>query len=126
MFNNGVDAILGSHPHYVQQVEFNEDTGKLVCYSLGDFFSAGDRAGTEYSVLLDLEITRDNATGETKITSYTATPIATVGSGADHRVVRLETAMTAYELGALNAVTPDEYAALQNGLDRATARLKGE
>ncbi len=126
MFNNGVDAILGSHPHYVQQVEFNEDTGKLVCYSLGDFFSAGDRAGTEYSVLLDLEITRDNATGETKITSYTATPIATVGSGADHRVVRLETAMTAYELGALNAVTETEYAALQNGLDRATARLKGE
>ena len=126
MFDNGVDAILGSHPHYVQQVEFNEDTGKLVCYSLGDFFSAGDRAGTEYSVLLDLEITRDNATGETKITSYTATPIATVGSGADHRVVRLETAMTAYELGALNAVTETEYAALQNGLDRATARLKGE
>ena len=41
-------------------------------------------------------------------------------------VDELETAMTAYELGALNAVTETEYAALQNGLDRATARLKGE
>ena len=93
----------------------------------GTFSAPGTGPVQEYSVLLDLEITRDNATGETKITSPARPPpIATVGSGADHRVVRLGNAMTAYELGALDAVTPDEYAALQNGLDRATRKTQGE
>ena len=32
----GVDVILGTHPHLVQQVEYDPLTGKFVAYSLGD------------------------------------------------------------------------------------------
>ena len=65
MFANGVDAILGSHPHLVQQVDFDRENGTFVAYSLGDFFSSCERSGSNYSMVLDLEITRDNETGET-------------------------------------------------------------
>ena len=54
MFEYGVDAVIGTHPHYVQKIEYNETKGTLVAYSLGDFFSDAQKAGTEYSIVLDL------------------------------------------------------------------------
>ena len=66
----GVNAIIGTHPHYVQQMVFDPENGCFVAYSLGDFFGDAPRAGSEYSLVLDLEITKSAATGETKITGY--------------------------------------------------------
>lgn len=71
----GVDAIIGTHPHYVQKMELDAETGSFVAWSLGDFFGDGEKSGTNYSVLLDLEVTKDGTTGETKITGYDYTPI---------------------------------------------------
>ena len=64
----GVDAIIGTHSHYVQQMTLDPKTGNFVAYSLGDFFGDAQRSGSEYSVILDLEITKDNKTGQTAIT----------------------------------------------------------
>ena len=75
MQSMGVDAIVGTHPHYVQQVVFDEAGGTVIAYSLGDFYGSGEKSGTYYSVLLNLEVTRDNRTGETKITACSHTPI---------------------------------------------------
>ena len=55
----GVDVILGTHSHLVQQVEYDPLTGNFVAYSLGDFFGDGVRGGSNYSIILDLEITKD-------------------------------------------------------------------
>ena len=96
MQENGVDAIIGTHSHYVQQMTLDEETGNFVAYSLGDFFGDADKAGSEYSVILDLEITKNNVTGEAKITGYSYTPIFTVSEkGTAMKVVRLEPAMKA-------------------------------
>ena len=130
----GVDAIIGTHPHYVQKLELNEQTGQFLAYSLGDFLpSAFDLkpvpdvhpvAGTEYSILLDLEITKFAATGETRITGYSYTPLFSVSTEDSLRVVRLENAMTAYESNHLDAVSKDIYDDMAYAKKRIEARVK--
>ena len=75
---NGADVIIGTHPHLVQPIVYDEVAGTLVAYSLGDFFGDGERGGTNYSIILDIEITKDSSTGVTKVTDYSYTPIYTV------------------------------------------------
>ena len=75
MQKNGVDVILGTHPHTLQSIDYNKSAGTLVAYSLGDFFGDASRGATNYSVILDLEITKDANTGTTKVTDYTLYPI---------------------------------------------------
>ena len=62
----GVDVILGTHPHTLQPIVFDEAEGTLVCYSLGDFYGDADRGATNYSIILDIEITKDADAGTTK------------------------------------------------------------
>ena len=110
MLESGVDAIIGTHPHYVQAMEFDEENGTFVAYSLGDLLGDGETAGTEYGVILDLEITKDHISGETKITGYTYTPIFNARQeGREIRILRLEEAIQAYEAGYMYRVTEDLY-----------------
>lgn len=122
-----VDAIIGTHSHYVQQMVYDQQKGTFLAYSLGDFFSDAQRSGTEYSVILELEITKDEVTGETKITNYSYTPIFSVAEeGKPMRVVRIAEAMAAHEAGFINAVSAETYSKMQYALQRIEARIKGE
>ena len=124
MFANGVDAIIGTHPHYVQKMELRDD-GTFIAYSLGDFVSDADRAGTEYSVVLNLEITRNNMTGETKVTGYEYTPIFSVAQeDGTLKVVRLREGIRAYEAGHVNRVTQEVYDQMLYALERVEKRVK--
>ena len=129
MLKRGVDVIIGSHPHMVQKIEFNESAGTLVAYSLGDFFGDASRDGTYYSIILDLEITKDPEMGTTKVTGFSYTPIFTVkeSESADgfRRVVRIEQAMKAYEQNYVDKVTDSAYANMQKALKRIKARVTG-
>ena len=121
----GVDAIIGTHPHYVQQMTYDPETGNFVAYSLGDLISDGTRSGTEYSVILNLEITKSDA--GTKITGYTYTPIFTVAErGSNIRSVRIAESMSAYDSNYLKRVTESTYNAMIYALERIEARIKGE
>ncbi len=123
----GVDAIIGTHSHYVQQMTLDGETGNFVAYSLGDFFGDADRSGSEYSVILDLEITKNNASGEAKITNFSYTPIFTVSEkGVALKVVRLEQAIKAYEEDFLDRVTALTYDKMIYALERIKARVSGE
>jgi len=127
MFSQGVDTIIGSHPHYVQEIVFDKEAGTLVAYSLGDFFGDATRSGTAYSIILELEITKDNTTGITKVTDFTYTPIYTVQDDAGLlRVVRLEEAISAYEEGRVGRVTEETYESMVYGLKRIEARIHPE
>ena len=124
---NGVDAIIGTHSHYVQKMVFDPEAGTFVAYSLGDFSSGGERAGSEYSVVLDLEITKDNTTGQTRITGFSYTPIFTVEEeGKPLRLVRIREAIAAYEGGYIDKVTEQTYLAMQYALERIDARIQGD
>lgn len=127
LLENGVDAILGTHPHYVQQVDFDREAGTLVAYSLGDFLGDRSRAGTEYGVVLNLEITKDNVSGTAKITGFDYQPIFTSQDEEGYlRVIRIQPAIDAYEGGYLDSVSAEDYAAMVNALSRIDARIKGE
>lgn len=127
MQSKGVDAIIGTHSHYVQKMEFDPDNGTFVAYSLGDFMGDADRAGSEYSVILTLEITKDHASGSTAVTGYTYTPIFTVAEAEKPlRVLRIREAITAYENGFLNKVSQPTYDAMVYALQRIDARVAGE
>ena len=125
--NKGADAIIGTHSHYVQQMKLNPDTGSFVAYSLGDFFGDASRAGSEYSVILDLEITKDHDTGETKITNFSYTPIFTVtAQDQPSRVVRIHEAMRAYDNLYLERVNGATYESMAYALTRIEDRIHPE
>ena len=123
----GADAIIGTHPHYVQQMSLDEETGRFVAYSLGDFFGGAARAGSEYSVLLDLEITQEHRSGRTKITGYSYTPIFTVTEkGKTARVVRIHEAMEAYDELFLERINETTYNSMAYALSRIEDRVKAD
>ena len=127
MKKQGVDVILGTHPHTVQAIEYDELAGTLVAYSLGDFFGDASRGGTNYSIILDLEITKDSSTGTTKVTNYSYTPIYTVSEveTADgyRRVVRIDKAVEAWEENYLDKVSQSAKESMVYALERIEARI---
>ena len=124
LLSEGVDAIIGTHSHYVQKMEFDREKGTFVAYSLGDFYGDGTTAGTNYSVLLDLEITKDGATGQAKVTGFDYVPIF-LQTQEDNkvRILRLNDAMLAYENQYLGRVSEADYLAMKNALARIEARV---
>ena len=127
MKKQGVDVIIGTHPHTVQAIEYDELAGTLVAYSLGDFFGDASRGGTNYSIILDLEITKDSSTGTTKVTNYSYTPIYTVSEAesADgyRRVVRIDKTVEAWEENYLDKVSQSAKESMVHALDRIEARI---
>lgn len=127
MKKQGVDVILGTHPHTVQAIEYDELAGTLVAYSLGDFFGDASRGGTNYSIILDLEITKDSSTGTTKVTDYSYTPIYTVSEAesADgyRRVVRIDKTVEAWEENYLDKVSQSAKESMVYALERIEARI---
>ena len=128
MQEEGVDAIIGTHSHYVQQVDYDQQTGSLVAYSLGDFFGDADKNNTNYSIILELEITKNNQTGETKITEFDYTPIYTMtpikDKVASTKIIRIEEAIAAYEANNISKVSPETYEALKTALSRINSRVE--
>lgn len=127
MLEEGVDAILGTHSHRVQQMVFDEEAGTFVAYSLGDFL--GDGTGTDlsaYSVLLDLQITKSAKTGQVKITGFDYVPIYQYREGDTHRVLRIEDAVAAYECSAIGKVSEEAYLAMKAALTDIDKRISAK
>lgn len=128
--DNGVDAIVGTHSHYVQQVEYDPEEGTVVAYSLGDFLGDADRTGTNYSLVLELEITKNNLTGDAKISNVSCTPIYTVTQENDGqatmRLLRIEPAIAAYEANSIGKVSQQTYTNMKAALSKILSRTEAE
>jgi poly-gamma-glutamate capsule biosynthesis protein CapA/YwtB (metallophosphatase superfamily) len=90
LFQNGVDVIIGSHPHIVgpmlEEGVTTADGEKKTCftaYSLGNFFSGKEQAHTAESCVLNVEFTKDGETGETTISNVSYVPVYLADSGKD-------------------------------------------
>ncbi len=128
MLENGVDAIIGSHPHYVQKISYDQEVGQVVAYSLGDFCGDGEKAGTAYSIVLQLEVTRDNRTGQTKITGCDYVPVYILRpqqAGQRLRLVRIQETIAMYENDHVSKVSAETYEAMKYALERIEARVNG-
>ena len=126
LYEQGVDVVIGTHSHYVQKMVLDMEKGTFVAYSLGDFVGM-ERAGSEYSVVLDLEIVKDMKTGKTTVNSFNYTPIFTVDEeGKPLRVVRIAETMKAFEEDYLDKISQETYDAMTYALERIEARIKAE
>ena len=130
MLSNGVNAIIGTHPHLVQTVEYNSVDGTLVAYSLGDLLGDAEIPGSNYSIILDLEITRDNVTGVTKLTGWDYTPIYIVrpveSGDLTLKVVRINEAMAAFESSFIDPISQELYDSMEYDRTRIQERIRGE
>ncbi len=127
MQKNGVDAIIGTHSHYLQKMELDRENGTFVAYSLGDFVSDADTSGSQYSVILDLAITKDYRTGRAVVSDFSYTPIYIFRENpASVRILRLEQAITAYEDSFIGSVAQTAYEDMKYSLTRIEERIHAE
>lgn len=126
LLEEGADAIIGTHSHRVQEIKFDPEAGTLVAYSLGDLVSTA-KDETAYSVILNMEITRDNKSGDVKITGYSYTPIFTVAEeDKPVRVVRIKEAMQAFDENFIEAINKTTYGYMERALTRIEQRISGQ
>ncbi|MBR1838194.1 MAG: CapA family protein [Bacteroidaceae bacterium] len=72
----GVDHIIGGHPHVVQPIEVREDqTGNkhLVVWSLGNYISNMTKENTEIGLMVGLQLTKDSTSTRLTDAGYTIT-----------------------------------------------------
>lgn len=81
LFKNGVDVILGTHPHVLEPMEkrtitLDDGTTKdgFVIYSLGNFISDQNAEHTRSSIILNIDITK-HSDGKITIDNYDYVPI---------------------------------------------------
>ncbi len=95
----GVDLVLGAHPHVIEPIEWvtdEEGNDMLVYYSLGNFVNGTSSTGhgvTNRMVggIADITIGRDEETGEVEVIEYDAIPIVChIGYGTDYTVYYME------------------------------------
>ena len=128
MLTNGVDIILGSHPHVVgemKQIPVTTVDGQqktcFVAYSLGNFLSSPDSQKYDYameSLILNLQITKNGSTGETALTGISYTPLYILkteseAEGARYQVVPIRSAINNNLFPEMNETFTDAIAHLR-------------
>lgn len=129
LFENGVDVILGSHPHVLQPMEkktitLEDGTTKdvFVIYSLGNFMSGQTKENTRNSIILDISITKNGETGKTTLDKIEYTPIymykSSTGTTKKYKVLDIEKAISNYEKGTNSSIGQATYTTLKKELEK--------
>jgi poly-gamma-glutamate synthesis protein (capsule biosynthesis protein) len=130
MQDEGVDAIIGTHSHYVQDIAYDAANSTFVAYSLGDLLGDAEKHYTNASAILQLEFTRDNNTGITTISGYDYTPVFICEEEVDGqprlKLLRIRQAIEAYEANSIHRVSDAAYEAMKAALSRIESKLDPE
>ena len=129
LFTNGVDIILGSHPHVLQPMEKKtitlEDGSTKDCfviYSLGNFISGQNQDNTRNSVILNIECTKSGETNKTTIDSVSYAPIymykSSSGKTKRYKVLDIEKSIENYENGTNQSIGQKTYSTLKTELNK--------
>ena len=128
LFENGVDIILGSHPHVLQPMEKRTITLEdgstkdgFVIYSLGNFMSGQVKENTKNSIILDLKITKKAQDGKISIDSVNYTPIYMYKSTAKtkaYKILDIENSISKYDLDQDTSIGQKTYNTLQTELTK--------
>ena len=62
LLKNGVDIVVGSHPHVIQKAEWHQKKNQLVAYSLGNFVSNQASVNTDGGMMLELTLVKNDNT----------------------------------------------------------------
>lgn len=129
LFTNGVDVILGSHPHVLQQYEKQTITLQdgstkdcFVVYSLGNFMSGQTKPNTRNSIILNMNFTKHGDTGKTTIDSVSYVPIYMYKSSSTtthkYQILDLEKTIANYEDGTDTSIGKSNYSLLKTELSK--------
>lgn len=128
LFENGVDIILGSHPHVLQPMEKRTVTLEdgstkdgFVIYSLGNFMSGQVKENTKNSIILDLKITKKAQDGKISIDSVNYTPIYMYKSTAKtkaYKILDIESSISKYDTEKDTSIGQKTYNTLQTELTK--------
>ena len=132
LFENGVDIILGSHPHVLQPMEnkkitLSDGTEKnvFVIYSLGNFMSGQDKENTRNSIILNFDIIKDGTTNNISIENISYVPIYTFTfpKYKNYKVLDIEKAIKKYESGEDISIGESYYNLFKKELKSVHTRL---
>lgn len=129
LFQNGVDVILGSHPHVLQPMKKKTVTLQdgltkdcFVIYSLGNFMSGQTKTNTQNSIILNMSFTKSGETGNTTIDTVSYVPIymykASSGSIQRYKVLDIEKTLENYDNGTNTSIGSNAYSTLQTELSK--------
>ena len=107
LFNNGVDIIIGSHPHVLQPFEKREITLEdgtkkdgFIIYSMGNFMSAQNKTNTKNSIILNINITKHGGNGKITIDDISYIPIYMYSNSLSHyKVLDINKTLEQYNNG---------------------------
>ena len=123
LFENGADFILGTHPASIQPMEVRENSegqNIFIAYSTGNFISSREYTNSNIEMILDIEITKDSETGETKLTKVTYTPVYLLDRGKSaeqrYKLLDIKKEIENYENGYTENITEEEYEELLQAL----------
>lgn len=127
LFENGVDVILGGHPHVLQpmekrQITLEDGTTKdgFIIYSLGNFISGQNKLPRQSSAILNLGITKDGKTGKISIDEATYIPTymyrGPAGSLQRYKLLDIESNIQKYENGIDTSLGKTTYNTLKQAL----------
>lgn len=119
LIKNDVQVILGCHPHVLEPMEMKTVTMEdgttktgFVIYSMGNFFSAQTFANTRNTLVLNVQVRKDGATGKISIDNATYTPVYVYdndsgnnpnANGKDrYELLDIENIISEYEAGTGN------------------------
>lgn len=134
LFNNGVDIILGSHPHVLQPMErrtikLEDGTVKncFVIYSLGNFMSGQTKENTRSSVILNIDILKNEKDKKTVLTKVEYVPIymykMPTGISQRYKVLDIKKAITNYESKQDMSIGQQTYTMLQKESGKIKATM---
>ncbi len=128
LFKNGVDIILGNHPHVLEQMEkrtvtLEDGTEKecFVIYALGNFICDQNAENTRNSIILNLDITK-HSNGKISINKADYIPIYMYKNSAlglrNMKLLDIEKTIQDYETGVSTNIDESTYNFLKVQLDK--------
>lgn len=137
LFKNGVDVILGGHPHVLQPMEKREITLEdgttkygFIVYSLGNFISGQNKLPRQSSAILNLGITKDGETGKISIDEVTYVPVymyrGPAGRLQRYKLLDIEANIAKYESGEDTSLGKTTYNTMKEALGDITEILGEE
>ena len=134
LFQNGVDIILGNHPHVLQPMEkktitLEDGTVKdcFVIYAFGNFICDQNAENTRSSIILNIDITK-NTDGKISIDNIDYVPTYMYKnpnlSIRKMKVLDIEKTISNYENGTDTSIGQSTYNLLQNELKKINETLK--
>ena len=128
LFKNGVNVIIGNHPHVLEQMEKRTVTLEdgttqdgFVIFACGNFICDQNAENTRNSIILNLDITR-NSDGKITIDKANYIPIymykGTPGKLRRMKVLDIEKSIKNYENGTDTSIGQSTYNDLKNQLEK--------